>query len=100
MKLEKRSKSRDLRAKGLSLKQIANALRVSKGSVSTWVRDIKMSEDMLANIENQRQLGHERSRTTRSRRSKFGTAHIVVSNAVVYRKIMSWLRVVYDNYAS
>lgn len=65
MKLEERSKARQLRHQGLSIGQITTILGVSKGSVSAWVRNIELSEEVLANIENQRRLGRERSRRTR-----------------------------------
>ncbi len=65
MKLEEKNKCRQLRCEGLSIKQIAVMVGVSKSSVSGWVRDIELSEDVLANIENQRRLGRERSRKTR-----------------------------------
>lgn len=32
------------------------------------------------------------------RRSRYGTAHIVLYNAELYRKILGWLRAVYNNY--
>jgi len=65
MKLEEKNKARQLRHQGLSIKQISTALEVSKGSVSAWVRDIELSEQILINIGEQRRLGRERSRKTR-----------------------------------
>ena len=38
------------------------------------------------------------SNPSRTRRSKYGTAHIVLYNAELYRKILAWLRVAYNNY--
>lgn len=65
MKLEEKNKARQLRQEGLSLKQIAAALDVSKGSVSAWVRDIELSDGLLGNIHDQRRLAREHSRITR-----------------------------------
>ena len=43
MKEEEKSKARKLRYKGWAITKIAKELNVSKGSVSVWVRDIKLS---------------------------------------------------------
>jgi transcriptional regulator with XRE-family HTH domain len=45
MKLKEKESAIKFRKEGLSLKQIAEKLGVSKGSVSLWVRDIKLSEE-------------------------------------------------------
>ncbi len=79
MKLREMNRARRLRYQGLSLKQIAATLNVSKGSVSRWVRDIELSESILANIENQRRLGRERSRKTR-------LANIANKNIALYNE--------------
>ena len=63
--LEEKNKAQQLRNQGFSIKQIAKTLRVSKGSVSTWVRNIEIPNDLLSNIENQRRLARERARKTR-----------------------------------
>jgi len=65
MKLEQRMESCRLREEGLSIKQIALLVGVSKGSVSTWVRDIKLSTEGLININRRLRLGRERSRQSR-----------------------------------
>jgi hypothetical protein len=65
MKLDEKNKAQQLRYKGFSIKQIAVALSVSKGSASVWVRDIELSKGLSVNIEEQRRLGRERSRKTR-----------------------------------
>src|SRR3989338_2189855 len=65
MKLEERTKARELRYQGFSLKQIASTLNVSKGSVRAWVRDIELSDDILANFKTKMRLGREKSRITR-----------------------------------
>lgn len=43
MKKQKQAEARILRSAGMSLNKIANILKVSKSSVSIWVRDIKIS---------------------------------------------------------
>lgn len=65
MKLEERSKARQLRHQGFSIKQIATILDVSKSSVSGWVRDIELSKDVLANINERSRLGREHARESR-----------------------------------
>ncbi|MEK7089724.1 MAG: hypothetical protein AAB920_02815 [Patescibacteria group bacterium] len=44
MKTEERKLARKLRANGLSIKEIARNVGVSKASASTWVRDIELSD--------------------------------------------------------
>lgn len=65
MKLAEKNKAIELRQGGLSLKQIAENLEVSKGSVSSWVRDIVIPKEVLSNINERRRLGREQSRATR-----------------------------------
>lgn len=79
MKLEERNKSRQLRQQGFSIKQIATILGVSKSSVSGWVRDIELSEDILANINERSRLGRERARESR-------LANILNQKAALYEK--------------
>jgi predicted transcriptional regulator len=43
--------ARRLRQEGMSIKRIAKTLGVSLSSVSTWVRDIVLSDDQLAEIK-------------------------------------------------
>lgn len=44
VKREIRAKACELRSQGLSINEIASQLRVSKSSVSVWVRDIELTE--------------------------------------------------------
>lgn len=48
MKKEKQEEARLLRKEGNSLLTISKKLNVSKGSVSRWVRDIRLSKEQLA----------------------------------------------------
>src|ERR1700733_6272155 len=43
MKINLKEKSIQLRRKGHSVKEIADMLLVAKGSVSTWVRDVRLT---------------------------------------------------------
>lgn len=43
MKIIERDKARLLRRKGLSINEIVDELKVSKASVSTWVRDVELT---------------------------------------------------------
>ncbi|MFH1191599.1 MAG: hypothetical protein V1670_05330 [Candidatus Omnitrophota bacterium] len=65
MKLLEKEKAQGLRLNGLSLKQIAQRLEVSKGSVSAWVRNVTVPREVFFNINDQRRLGREQSRKTR-----------------------------------
>lgn len=49
-KLELKLKARNLRKKGLSLKEIQRRLKVSRSSVSLWVRGIKLTEKQLKKL--------------------------------------------------
>jgi len=51
MKREVREKARDMRRAGFSLSEIATQLFVSKGSVSSWVRDIHLSDEQAARLK-------------------------------------------------
>ncbi len=54
MKPEKRAEARRLRQQGWSVKDTTNTLNISKGSVSTWVRDIPLTETQRAALEARR----------------------------------------------
>ncbi len=62
MKLKEKDKARELRYQGFSIKQIADDLKVSKGSVSVWVRDVKLSESAAVKIGQRLQSGREHAR--------------------------------------
>lgn len=49
-KIEELKKSRELRQQGHSVREIAKMLSVSKGSVSTWVRDVQLTEEQQSAI--------------------------------------------------
>ncbi len=51
MKTNFKQKSIKLRQKGYSIKEIAAILSVSKGSVSTWVRDVILTKDQKLNLK-------------------------------------------------
>lgn len=52
MKPFERDEARRLRhEQGLSIKEIAQALRVAKSSVSLWVRDIQLTDEQLAALD-------------------------------------------------
>ena len=50
-KHDKKLKALSLRRKGLSLKEIAVSLGISKGTVSVWCRDIELTKDQRLAIE-------------------------------------------------
>jgi len=49
-KLKLKMKARELRKKGLSIKEIQKRLGVSRSSASLWVRDIKLSKEQLEKL--------------------------------------------------
>lgn len=49
-KLDLKLKARELRKKGLSVKTIEKKLKVSRSSVSLWIRDIKLTEKQLRKL--------------------------------------------------
>jgi len=51
-----------MRKHGVSVKEIAKQLQISKGSASSWVRDIILSVEQLEYLRNSRLLGAERGR--------------------------------------
>ncbi len=58
VKRAKREAARQLRVGGMSVRDIAKELGVSKSSVSMWVRDIELTEAQIANLkENQYRYG-------------------------------------------
>ena len=60
MKTEEREEARALRANGQSIIEIARKLNVAKSSVSTWVRDIPLSDEQrTALIERNRRYGSQ-----------------------------------------
>ena len=44
-KVREKEKAIELRRQGLSYKQIINKLKVAKGSLSLWFKDVKLTED-------------------------------------------------------
>ena len=51
MNSEQRQKARELRGQGLTTTQISQELKVSKSSVSLWVRDIELSKKQVESIQ-------------------------------------------------
>ena len=49
-KLELKLKAQELRKRGLSVKEIQKRLRVSRSSVSLWVRDVKLTKKQLEKL--------------------------------------------------
>ena len=45
--------ARELRKKGKSMKEIAKKLKVSKGSVSLWCKDIELTENQKLKLHKQ-----------------------------------------------
>lgn len=82
MKPQKKEAARDLRRHGKSINYIAKELEVSKGSVSVWVRDIKLSQEQQTALDlqnparqlpsaNRAKIGQKNSNTWRKRRLAF-----------------------------
>lgn len=52
-----RIKARELRKQGISVKRIATSLRVSRSSVSLWVRDVVLTVDQLNTLKRAEEIG-------------------------------------------
>ena len=50
-KFKEKIKAQKLREQGRSIKEIAKTLKVSKGSVSIWCRDIKLTKKQIARLD-------------------------------------------------
>ncbi len=61
-KYDLRLKARELRKQGISVKQIANQLGVSKSSASLWVRDIVLTIEQLEKLRHSEIKGAELGR--------------------------------------
>ena len=59
-KLELKLKARELRKKGLSVKEIQRKLKVSRSSVSLWVRDIRLTKKQLERLYLNKKTGQLR----------------------------------------
>jgi len=60
LKIEELKKARELRQEGCSVREIAKILNVSKGSVSGWVRDIKLSKKQYDRLISNWKIGQRR----------------------------------------
>lgn len=77
-KINEKEKCIKLRKQGYSIRQIEKEVKVSKGSISLWVRDIKLTDEQMNILRNRRNKcdekkeGYEkRSKNYRDRRLKF-----------------------------
>lgn len=50
MKRQQQQEARELRRDGLAVREIADRLKVSKGSISRWVRDIELTEEQVLRL--------------------------------------------------
>lgn len=96
MKKEERLIARKLRAEGYSLQDIVTTLKVSKSSVSIWVRDVELSEIQKAKLAQkglQRQAielrRHNRLRNEFQKREKIITEAQGAIQKVSYKEL--WL---------
>jgi transcriptional regulator with XRE-family HTH domain len=84
MSIERREKARHLRQQGMSIRQIAETVGASRGSISLWVRDIRLTEDQEEKLrQNQQrwaaqntgaQVNRSRARTQRLKFQEVGRA--------------------------
>jgi len=51
MKTKEKEEARKLRAQGKSVNEIAKILKVSKGSVSLWTKNIILTQDQINNLK-------------------------------------------------
>ncbi|MBR9705547.1 helix-turn-helix domain-containing protein [Candidatus Pacearchaeota archaeon] len=67
-KTKEKEECRILRKRGLSVRKIAEQIGVSKGSVSTWVRDINLSNDQIEKLKMKSVAGRKNSEAFRDKR--------------------------------
>jgi predicted DNA-binding protein YlxM (UPF0122 family) len=70
MKRIQKNEARKLRQQGMSMRDIAEKLGVSKSSVSSWTKDIVLSEEQLANLSYQWSEGRRKGCEVHSRNAK------------------------------
>jgi hypothetical protein len=69
MKKQLRAEARRLRRKGVSVRIIAEMLRISKGTASVWVRDIPLTKGQIEVLKaNQRKYGAQNTGAQTNRR--------------------------------
>ncbi|MBU1255434.1 hypothetical protein KKE74_01450 [Patescibacteria group bacterium] len=61
-KFKEKIKAEELRKQGQSIKEIAKKLKVSKGSVSLWCRDIKLTKKQIKKLEQRMIKGGHKGR--------------------------------------
>ncbi|MCI5108768.1 MAG: hypothetical protein MRY49_02885 [Candidatus Pacebacteria bacterium] len=64
------NESTKLRSRGYSIKEIAKKLNVSQGSVSLWVRNLKLSSNAKKRIEKKREISRIKAANTHRNRKK------------------------------
>lgn len=88
VKIIEKRKSLELRRSGCSVKEIANDLGVSKGTISLWVKDVILSKKAKRSIENKMTAGQKASiltiltKTKNKEREATKFAKSVLSNFV------------------
>ena len=71
LKIKEKAECRELRKQGYSLNFIAQKIKVSKSSVSLWVRDIELTNEQIEIIEYKRKASASNSETFRKRRREY-----------------------------
>lgn len=70
MKNIEKSKAKELRSLGKSIKQIAETLHVSTGSVSKWVTDIVLTDDQKIALELRNPIFNSQNNGAKSKKTK------------------------------
>ena len=61
MKEKERRLARALRCKGWSLRSIVSRVKCSKGAVSVWIRDIRLTNEQIARLKSNQDRGRARA---------------------------------------
>jgi hypothetical protein len=69
-KLSEKKKARILRTEGYSYAEITQKVSVSKGSISRWCRDIKLSKRQIKNLQQKQRYGSYKGRLAGANRQK------------------------------
>ena len=70
MKTEERRRARELRAKGLSVREIAQLVGVSQASASVWVRDIRLTPEQRRVLDERGERGRAAALLRRSEQAR------------------------------
>lgn len=70
MKIKEKKQARKLRSEGCSVREIANKVGVSRGTVSVWVRDIKLTTEQADALSRRNPVFHRQNAGAQANKKK------------------------------